>query len=158
MPKAKKFKHLNIITQNVRGLKSAERIYELSTQIKRQNTFALCVQESWRSGKSIELVNDCTFLLHGLNESDNKSKRGQGGVGIVLSKTATQAWKEAGSSVYTDFGKRIIATRLSLKDNRNKNIDIFLVSAYAPVRAADVAIWDSFLQNLVSCINAKRPK
>ena len=159
MPKkAKKFKQLNFITQNARGIKTTERVYELSTQIKRQDTFALCLQETWKSGKSVEIVNDCTFLLNGLDASDNKSKRGQGGVGIVLNKSATQAWKEAGSPIYTEFGNRIIATRLSLKDNRNKNIDIFLVSAYAPIGVADALLWDTFLQNLENCMNSKRPK
>ena len=91
--RAEKFKHLNIVTQNVRGIKTTERIFELSKQVKLQNTFALCLQESWKSEQSVEIVNDCTFLLHGLKESENTSKRGQGGVGIVLSQFATQVEK-----------------------------------------------------------------
>ena len=155
--KAKKFKELNFVTQNVRGIKSSERIHEIATQVKKQNIFALCLQESWRHGKVTEIVNNCTFLLNGLDANEDKSKRGKGGVGIILSEFATHAWKEAGSVIYTNFGKRIIATRLVLKDNRKNDIEIFLVSAYAPIGVADAQTWDTFLQNLESCISSKRP-
>jgi len=55
-------------------------------------------------------------------------------VKLVLSRAATQAWKDAGSLVFTDFGNRIIAVfAFHLKIQEIRNSDIFLVSAYAPI-------------------------
>ena len=49
MPKpANKFKTLNIILQNARGLKTNHRINEISSQIKKQGLFAVCLQETWK--------------------------------------------------------------------------------------------------------------
>ena len=39
-PKAKNFNFLNILSQNTRGLKTNNRIHELSTQINEHRTFA----------------------------------------------------------------------------------------------------------------------
>jgi len=40
-----------------------------------------------------------------------KSRRGEQGVGIALSKSAVAAWKSAGSYVVDDLGARVIAVR-----------------------------------------------
>ena len=89
MPRKAKFNFINILTQNTRGLKTTKRISELSEQIIKHNTFALCIQETWRKGDSIELCNDCTYLLHGLPPETDTGRRGKGGVGIALNKLAT---------------------------------------------------------------------
>ena len=153
---ANKFKTLSIVTQNARGLKSDQRISEVSTQILKQGLFAVCLQETWKHGTDDFIDNNFLFILHGYTPTEDTSRRGKGGVGIVLSQPAIQAWKDAGSVVYTNFGKRIIAIRLCLKDRNNKNIFIYLVSAYAPIGIADVNVWDTFLENLERCIHSKR--
>eukprot|EP00111_Clytia_hemisphaerica_P017993 TCONS_00053260-protein len=155
MPTVANFNFINILTQNTRGIKSPKRIHELSGKMNKHNTFALCIQETWRSGDSIETINDCTFLLHGLPRELNTSRRGQGGVGIVLNNIGTQSWKEAGSLIITDFGPRIIATRLKVADQRNKPCCVFLISAYAPIGAAKQLTWNHFLDNLQKCIDIK---
>ena len=48
MSRKAKFNFINILTQNARGIKSVKRIDELSDQMLKQNTFALCIQETWR--------------------------------------------------------------------------------------------------------------
>ena len=106
-------------------------------------------------GDSIELSNDCTFLLHGIPQEVDTGRRGKGGVGIALNKLATQSWKEAGSLIIKDFGPRIIATRLKVFDQKNNPCFVFLISAYAPIGVANQLIWDRFLDNLQNCINAK---
>ena len=82
MSRKAKFNFINILTQNARGIKSSKRINELSDQILKHNTFALCIQETWKQGDSIELSNDCTFLLHGIPQKVDTGRRGKGGVGI----------------------------------------------------------------------------
>ena len=153
---ANKFKTLNIVTQNARGLKSDQRINEVSTQIIKQGLFAVCLQETWKHGTDNFIDNNCLFILHGYTPTEDTSRRGKGGVGIALSQLAIQSWKDAGSDVYTNFGKRIVAIRLCLKDRNDKNIFIYLVSAYAPVGVADDNVWDTFLENLERCIYSKR--
>lgn len=153
--KAKNFNFLNIVTQNARGLKNNLRIHEISTQILKQKLFAICLQETWRNGDDMFTDSDCTFILHGIDRKDDTSRRGKGGVGIVLSKSARDAWNSAGSKTYTTYGSRIIAVRLLVKDNSKKDCYLYLISAYAPIGVADQQVWDSFLTNLQSCINAK---
>jgi len=147
---------LSIITQNARGLKSDQRINEVSTQIKKQGLFAVCLQETWKHGTDTVLENDCMFILHGYNSVEDTSKRGKGGVGIALSQLAIQSWKDAGSVIFTNFGKRVIAIRLCIKDRNHKIISVYLVSAYAPIGVADNNVWDTFLENLERCIDSKR--
>ena len=106
-------------------------------------------------GDSIELSNDCTFLLHGIPQEVDTGRRGKGGVGIALNKLATHSWKKAGSLIITDFGPRIIATRLKVFDQKNNPCFVFLISAYAPIGVANQLIWDRFLDNLQNCIDAK---
>ena len=43
MSRKAKFNFINILTQNARGIKSAKRIDELSDQMLKHNTFALCL-------------------------------------------------------------------------------------------------------------------
>ena len=143
-PKAKQFNSLNFITQNARGIKNNDRIHEISAQVITHKLFAVCLQETWRNGEDIFIENDCTFILNGIDRNADNSRRGKGGVGIVLSKTARDAWNLAGSSVFTNFGPRIIAVRLLVKDNSNKDCHVYLVSAYAPIGVADQPLWDSF--------------
>ena len=153
-----KSKDLTIISQNVRGLKSNEKVQELFELIQNKDLFAVCVQETWRKGHVILEQNGCLLLTNGIDESSPTSRRGQQGVGIALSQTAVKAWKDAGSTLYKDLGPRIIAIRLSVKDPRNKELGLFLVSAYAPVGVADKNLWDDFLNKLEVCIKRKSAK
>jgi len=157
-PTAKQFYSLNFVTQNARGIKNNHRTHEISTQILTHKLFAVCLQETWRNGEDMFIENDCTFILNGIVRNVDNSRRGKGGVGIVLSKTARDAWNSAGSIVFTDFGPRIIAVRLLVKDNSNKDCHVYLVPAYAPIGVADQLLWDSFLTNLQTCIDTKPEK
>ena len=84
-----------------------------------------------------------------------KSNRGEQGVGIALSEHGVAAWKEAGSVLHNDFGGRIIAIRLQLRDARGKPVCIFLVSAYCPIGSSDPEKWEEFLAQLDSCVARK---
>ena len=48
-----KLKSVKLMSQNVRGLKSSERLEEMFYQIDRRNILAACIQETWRVGNEI---------------------------------------------------------------------------------------------------------
>ena len=152
--KANNRKSLKFITQNVRGLKSDSRIEELFSYINRSNVFASCIQETWRFGRENLQNGQCLLLTSGL-EAEATSKRGSQGVGIVLNATAVEAWKKAGCELHT-ISSRVMAVRLVLQDSRNKDLPLYLISAYAPVSNASEAIWESYYDELEECIQRKR--
>ena len=117
-----------IVSQNLLGLKSEARLEEFFFSFKSRGLLAACVQETWRTGTDTLENGGCLLFLSGLKEM--KSNRGEQGVGIALSEHGVAAWKEAGSVLHNDFGGRIIAIRLQLRDARGKPVCIFLVSAY----------------------------
>ena len=73
-----------------------------------------------------------------------------------MSKDGVSAWRAAGYEKHVDFGARIIALRLLFKVKHNRDVAVFLMSAYAPVGNAPNNVWDEYLENLTSCINRKR--
>ena len=75
---------------------------------------------------------------------------------IVLNKEGVAAWKAAGYEKHVNFGARVMALRLLFKDVNNKDVAVFLVSAYAPVGNAPDQEWDVYLDKLSSCMNKKR--
>ena len=62
--------YLNIVTQNLRGLKTEECVAEMCHAMGSRNIFAACVQETWRTGR--EQLEHCqaTLLLSGLGSGD----------------------------------------------------------------------------------------
>ena len=155
-PKAKKTKLISIASQKSQGLKSIDKTREFVTQKTKQKLFAVCIQETWRYGFPIEETDNCTLIYHGLDANEQLCKRGKGSVAIALSEAATQAWKSAGSITHKDFGDRILSLRLLVKDLYNRDIYVYLVSAYAPVGNADQRVWDSFLENIEKCLDRKQ--
>jgi len=151
MTKARNY-DIRIASQNARGLKTDDKIHELSTSMTQRGFFAVCIQETWRNGvESIDHEGN-RFIFNGLEKHLHRSCRGEQGVAIVLNSDAMAAWKAAGSVVYNEFGARIIDIRLKTTTN-----GIFLISAYAPVGVADENIWEDFLTKLDTCISKKQP-
>jgi exonuclease III len=148
---------LCIISQNVRGLKTNDKIHELSTIIKHRGYFAACIQETWRNGVEDIESDGNRVILNGLDKNLTKSRRGEQGVAIVLSPEAVKAWKTAGSTVHNEFGARIIAVRLQSNDCNDNAVGLFLISAYAPVGVADAIVWEDFMGKLDCCISKKLP-
>ena len=142
-----------IVSQNLLGLKSEARLEEFFFSFRNRGLLAACVQETWRTGKDTLENGGCLLFLSGLMEM--KSNRGEQGVGIALSERGVAAWKEAGSVLHNDFGGRIIAIRLQLRDTSGKQVCIFLVSAYCPVGSSDPEKWEEFLAQLDSCMARK---
>ena len=148
--------YLNIVTQNLRGLKTEERVAEMCHAMGSRNIFAACVQETWRTGR--EQLEHCqtTLLLSGLGSGDGRGNRGSQGVGIGLGADATVAWRATGSEVHDDLGAPVIAARMMVRDSQKRDVGIFLVSAYGPIGAATEEAWDEFLTTLTICCSRKR--
>ena len=142
-----------IVSQNLLGLKSEARLEEFFFSFKSRGLLAACVQETWRTGTDTLENGGCLLFLSGLKEM--KSNCGEQGVGIALGEHGVAAWKEAGSVLHNDFGGRIIAIRLQLRDARGKLVCIFLVSAYCPIGSSDPEKWEEFLAQLDSCVARK---
>ena len=151
----RKLKTLTIVSQNVQGIKSEERIEELCSTLRKRKIFAACIQETWRSGNNMLLNAEFVIVTNGLPKDKNTSNRGSQGVGIVLSPAAQTAWEAAGSIVHDVHGSRVLAIRLKVKDRQNRDIFIFLVSAYAPIGKADQTEWDEYFSNLSDCLDKK---
>ena len=121
-------KTVSIVSQNVRGIKSEFRVQELFSHILRFGILAACLQETWRSYTESLQNSNCLLFLSGLKE-DQQSRRGSQGVGIVLSPQGVDAWKAGGCELHDDLGARVIAVRLLLKDDEDRDVGVFLISA-----------------------------
>ena len=96
------------------------------------------------------------LITSGLDQSTLKGKQGSQGVAIALSPDGTSAWKAAGGETHIDIGARVMAIRLLLKDHQNRDIGVFLISAYAPVGNASDDVWNIYLDQLDECIAKKK--
>jgi len=72
----------------------------------------------------------------------------------VLSSKGVEAWRAAGCELRGE-GVQVIAVRLLLQDCRNKDIGVFLVSAFAPVGVAEDLLWENFFNELDECTAKK---
>jgi hypothetical protein len=94
-----------------------------------ENIFAACLQETWREGIE-QLGRTGKGIKTILAGKTQQTGRGSCGVGIALGEKGIQAWKDAGSQVFNDFGPCLVAVRLQVKDNKGKDVGIFLASLY----------------------------
>ena len=131
--KSKSIQNIQILSQNVRGVKTDTRLDELYEMLLDRKAIAMCIQETWRSDKEIIENNKQMIITSGLDKTLLAGKRGSQGVAIVLSEDGVIAWKAAGCEIHTDLGARVMALRLLVKDYQNRDVGLFLVSAYAPV-------------------------
>jgi hypothetical protein len=142
---------IRLISHNVRGLQKDEYVEEMLAWIRTlKDVYAACLQETWKLGDTVEENTGFVLLNHG--PEVKLCKRGSLGVAILLSPSAQKAWEKAGSQVL-HYGRRIIATRLSLTDNEEREVVVFLVSAYAPIGAAAPEERAEYAQHLQACIN-----
>ena len=92
----KNIKKVQIISQNVRGIKSETRLEELFNVIAKRNALAVCLQETWRNGNELLEHGQFKLISSGLEKSLQAGKRGSQGVAIVLNRDGINAWNAAG--------------------------------------------------------------
>ena len=147
---------MTFVSQNLRGLKSDVRLDELFAYIVRMGIIAACVQETWRSDTESLQNGACLLLSAGLDAHLQAGKRGSQGVGIVLNADGVESWRAGGYELHNDLGARVIAVRLLLRDMSNRDVAVFLVSAYAPVGSEPDIVWDNYYNQLDKCIQRRR--
>ena len=155
--KKKKGREVCFLSQNVRGIKSDDRLEELFMVMSTRKAIAVCLQETWRHGNEILEHDQYVLITSGLDPAVLKGKRGSQGVAIALSPDGVTAWKAAGGEVHTNLGARVIAVRLLLKDQHNRDVGVFLISAYAPIGNASDDVWDTYFEQLDRCFARKKP-
>ena len=155
--KRRNIRTVKFLSQNVRGMKKDTRIEILLNVMKERNAIATCIQETWRTG--IELLERNSFIIvsNGLEQNAQRGNRGSQGVAIALNPDGEAAWKAGGYEKHMNFGARVLAIRLLLKDHQNRDIGVFLISTYAPIGNASDDEWDLYFDQLSSCI-AKKSK
>jgi hypothetical protein len=146
---------LVFMTQNVPGLKKDLMDFDILTHnIKNQ---------SWKPQTSITFLSECCLktnqqlrvnnheiFIHGESSST-------GGVGIVLNKHATLAWKSAGSQPPTTIKGRIMGLHLEFR-HRKKRTKFFVISTYLPCTGSIDHDFDTILDDLTQLIYRKCKK
>ena len=112
----------------------------------KQNIMVYCIQETWTLGSCSTLVRRHMVIRQNREERTIGTKgRIPGGVAIILSPTAVEAWREAGSKppittlLDSSFVGRFIGVKLrypQINQYEKKvrgNITLFVASIYHPV-------------------------
>ena len=99
-------------------MKSEAHLGEFFLNFRSRGLLAACKQDTWRTVKDTLENNGCLLFLAGLKTM--KSRRDEQGVAIALSQSGVASWKKAGSVLHDNFGARIIAVRLQLRDTNRK--------------------------------------
>ena len=149
----KNMKCINILSQNVRGIKFPEQLEMLVHAFSRRGLFAACLQETWREGSEQLLLDGVRIISIG---PEKQTGRGSQGVAIALGQEGFECWKAAGFELHNNFGARLIAMRLIVSDCKNNEVGLYIISAYAPVGNDDDVIWEQYLTDLNQCISRKR--
>ena len=136
----------SIFSQNMQGMKTDSQLRETVSVFRARHAYAAGFQETWRCS-SVEdpdhhVLDGCTYMGMGLKVQ--QCNRGQVGVGLLLSRSATSAWEAAGKKVHRISG-RVIAAPLLAKDPRTqKELGLYMLSGYAPTSNATDQEMDEF--------------
>lgn len=109
------------------------------------NVLTMCLQETCHHGNEILENGYYRLITSGLSQNVLNSNHGSWGVANTLSQEGVTAWKAAVPKLHNGFGAQIIAIQLLFKDIHNKDVSVFLVSAYASVGNAPDDIWNEYL-------------
>ena len=96
------------------------------------------------------------MITSGLTKNEVNGNRGSQGVSIILNKDGVVAWKAAGSESHVDLGARVMALRLLFKDSQHRDVEVLLISGYAPVGKAPENEWENCFDKLTTCLRRKR--
>jgi len=88
------FEEFKIVSQNVKGLKDDSKLEGIIDAMLTSNTDAFLLQETWLVGNKTHVIRGFTVLLHGLDNAI--SRRGERGVGIILSPRFSRFYERAG--------------------------------------------------------------
>jgi exonuclease III len=160
---------VQIITQNANGCKEIvaadgtrtnEKFETIAQQMRRDETDAWMIQETWLTGNSRVEIQGTTFFHHGLEEKT--CNRGRGGVAIAIRGKAMTAWVEAGMPepiMPGDIGDgctRIMGIDLDFQEHKRvRKVTMFNVYAPNAESKTDEEI-QSFYDKLEDIVQASR--
>ena len=143
------------MTQNVQGLKKDLTDLDILThQIENQ---------SWKSQASITFLSECRLKTNQQLQVNNHEifihgeSSSTGGVGIVLNKHATIAWKAAGSQPPRTIKGRIMGLHLEFGHGK-KRTKFFVISTYLPCMGAIDHEFDTILDDITQLIDQECKK
>ena len=143
----KELRNVDLFYQNAPKQRlNDDKFEELLAFMHKSGCFAFVVQETWRKGQTSVENHGFVMLCNGVSAG-----AARGGVSIVMSPKAVDAWISAGSSVMY-FGTRIIAVKLKLLDSKNRKMVVRFVSAYAPFSTSARKVRNEYLDDLQKCI------
>ncbi len=140
-----------IITQNAQGMMDNDigdrKLKSIIFQMKTNNWSAMCIQETWRTGKETFYINGYLIVMQGHNKRDEEAdSRGHvnTGVCIILNPICAQAHIHAAKHTITlptdhEFEGRFLGLSLSFQDYDNngkklkRNTNFTLCSLYPVV-------------------------
>ena len=144
-----KYHQFKVVSQNVRGLNDNTKLESIIDMMEMNRIDAYLLQETWLPGTRIIEIRDFTIFLHSISKKG--ARRGERGVGIILSPKFTKFYEDAGGAppIHTPeeptdcIGGRYIQIKLKLsgffsnlkgafrkKKKVKKNLSINLASAY----------------------------
>ena len=133
----------------------------LVSELRRYGASVVAIQETKWFGKDVWQADRHTFLHSGrpLPKDGEPAVRNEG-VGILLDKRATAAWKKVGE-VWNAISSRIVTARLKLVDagqrkpggSREKNTYLSVVCVYAPTAKAPPGIAQKFTEDLQDTVD-----
>ena len=159
-----------IYTQNVQGLTGKDNILEslvdpIVDLMINNNIMVYCIQETWTLGSGSTLVQGHMVLRHNQDERAIGTKgRIPGGVAIILSPPAAEAWIATGSKpqittqMDSPFIGRFIRVKLrypwinQYKKKVRGNIKLFIASTYHPVDEFEHTEFIDILSSIMSSV------
>ena len=139
-------------------MKTDTRLGEFLGTCKLRKAFAVCGQETWRSGFDTVQQDGMTFIGVGPPQQQG---RGSAGVSITLSHLAAAAWERTGRELHVDLGPRLMAIRLEVRCGGrgrayHQKMSIFLVSSYAPDSSKPAAEHEAYYTGLAVLLARRR--
>ena len=129
------FTRYKVNTWNARGLRGERKPQELVEYMKKNGVDVCALQETWLEGSMVLTIGRTghVFVLENLEGCKRR------GVGVVLSRSATDAWDAAGRKKWVSECKRLLAVRLVFVDDQNKRVSMVVMSGYRPLVVDKVA-------------------
>jgi len=137
---------LIVVSQNIRGVqgffepdgrsRDLGKLEILTRVLLEQHIDVYLIQETWLTGDWIRIINGVTVIHHGPDTPT--SRRGSGGVAILLSQSATKAWTFAGRpdplrpGPIGDAHVRFMGIHLLFHPRCNQTQRLFIGNVYAP--------------------------
>ena len=166
--------NLTVVTQNIRGVqgfiepngqsRDLGKLETLTRVLLDENIDVFLVQETWLTGDWIKSINGVTVIHHG--PPAPTSRRGSGGVAILLGPKAKKAWQAAGRpdphrpGPLGDSNTRFAGVTLLFRPKRNQTQRIFIGNVYAPhsgLAADDPNLLERFYLQLEDCLSSAVP-